>query len=398
MTLNPLPDIRSDFPLLRKHPELIYLDSGATSLKPQVVVDEMMWFLTEGTSAVYRGVHQLGVEATERFNEARETIANWFGVASDQLVFTTGTTAAINLVRHGLQGLKSVVTTNAEHHSNLLPWRHGLDCREIASDRFGRISAESLDAELRKSPADLVAVSHVGNVLGTMQPIRGLSEVARSHGALLLLDAAQSASHLDCELDDLGADFIVCSGHKMLGPGGIGALIGRPEALQRLNPVNWGGGMVASVGGDSYELQQAPQKWEAGSPAVEAAIGWAAAIEYLESLDRTALHPHLQAVTAAAQEQLADVSSVELLGECSLSGQNGILPIKISGWEAHAAARVLSQRFNICVRSGFHCAEPLHQSLGWAPTLRASFHVYTTLEEIDRFTTAVETLTKLKVG
>ena len=393
-----LSNIRSDFPVLRNNPELVYLDSGATSLKPQSVVDEMMWFLTEGTSAAYRGVHQLGVESTERFTEARETIANWFGVSSDQLIFTSGTTAAINLVRYGLQDLKNVVTTNAEHHSNLLPWRQGLDCRVIDCDSSGRITGEILDAELNNMPADLVAISHVGNVLGAMQPIRELGEVARSHGSLMLVDAAQSAAHLDCDLDALGADFLVCSGHKMLGPSGIGALVAQPEALQRLGPVSWGGGMVESVKADVHELQQPPQRWEAGSPNVEAALGWAAAIDYLESLERPNLHRHLQTITAAAQEQLSNVSGVELLGECSPAGQNGILPIKIDGWEAHAAARVLSQRFNICVRSGFHCAQPLHQALDWAPTLRASFHVYTTLDDIERFTTAVETLTKLKVG
>lgn len=393
-----LPDIRSDFPVLRNHPELVYLDSGATSLKPQSVVNEMTWYLTEGTSAVYRGVHQLGVDATERFTEARDTIANWFGVASDQLILTSGTTSAINLVRYGLQDLRSVVTTNAEHHSNLLPWRQGLDCRVLICDDAGRIPNELLESELRDSPADLVAVSHVGNVLGTIQPIRELADIAHSHGALLLVDAAQSAAHLDRTLDDLGADFIVCSGHKMLGPGGIGALVGRPEALKRLNPVYWGGGMVTSVNEHGNKLQQLPQKMEAGSPNVEATLGWAAAIEYLETLGRSALHPHLQSITATAQEQLAAVSGVELLGQCDLAGQNGILPLKIDGWEAHAAARVLSQRFNICVRSGFHCAEPLHQSLGWAPTLRASFHVYTTLEDVSRLVNAVETLTKLKVG
>jgi cysteine desulfurase/selenocysteine lyase len=156
--------------------------------------------------------------------------------------------------------------------------------------------------------------------------------------------------------------------------------------------------MVESVHADHVALQNSPQKWEAGSPNVEATLAWAVAIEYLESLDRSLLHSHIRALTAAAQDQLSHVPGVQLLGACDISGQNGILPISIEGWEAHAAARVLSQRFNICVRSGFHCAEPLHRSLGWEPTLRASFHAYTSLEDIDRFTSAVETLTKLKVG
>lgn len=390
--------LREDFPVLRNDPSLVYLDSAATSLKPQVVVDAVTWFLAEGTSAVFRGVHQRGVEATDRFDLARATIARWFSVADDQVVFTRGATDAINLVRRGLRDLKRVVTTSAEHHSNLLPWRDGLECRVMPTDQSGRISAEELDAQLSISPADLVAVSHLGNVFGATQPISALSEVAHQHGALMLVDIAQSAAHLPAGLDDLGADFVVCSGHKMLGPSGIGALIGQPEALERLDPVDWGGSMVESVDSTTCRLQPAPRRWEAGTPAIESVLGWAAAVEYLESFDRQLSLKHLQTLTAFAHQQLAALPGVEVLGELEPADRLGILPLEIDGWEAHAAARSLSQRANICLRSGFHCAEPLHKLLDLQPTLRASFHIYSTREDIDRLTEAVERLTKLKVG
>jgi len=389
---------RDDFPVLRNAPELVYLDSAATSLKPQTVVDAVTWFLTEGTATVSRGVHQQGVEATCRFDASRATIARWFAVADDQVVFTRGATGAINLVRRGLQGLKRVATTVAEHHSNLLPWRAGLDCCVLPTDPSGRITADQLDTHLQHSPADLVAISHVGNVFGAKQPVQELSEVAHRHSALMLVDIAQSAAHLPAGPNELGADFVVCSGHKMLGPSGIGALIAQPEALERLDPVDWGGSMVESVDETSCHLQHGPRKWEAGTPAIESILGWAAAIDYLDSFDRDAMLGHLQELTASAQRRLASLPGVEVLGDLAPEERLGILPLQVDGWEAHAAARVLSQRANICVRSGFHCAEPLHQTLALPPTLRASFHIYSTDRDIELLAEALENLAKFKVG
>ena len=391
-------NIRSDFPALESDPTLVYLDSAATSLKPQAVVDEVTWFLATGTAGIYRGVHQRGVIATERFDEARGTIARWFSVADDQVVFTRGATDAINLVRRGLPRLKRVVTTAAEHHSNLLPWRNGLDCTVLPCDHAGRITAAALDSELSRAPADLVAISHVGNVFGVVQSVRELSAVAHRHGALMLVDAAQSASHLLSGPDDLGADYVVCSGHKMLGPSGIGALIGQFEALERLEPVDWGGGMVESVDDLTSQLQSPPRRWEPGTSPIESVLGWAAAIEYLESLGRSRIEAHMHEITRQAHVKLDQLPGVKVLGEVDSEDRTGIIPIKIDGWEAHAAARVLSQRFNLCLRSGFHCAEPLHRLLGLRPTLRASFHVYSTQADIDKLVEGAATLANLKVG
>lgn len=398
MSADLLRELRDDFPALRGDPSLIYLDSAATSLKPQCVIDEVVWFLGEGTSAVFRGVHQRAVEATERFEDARGTVARWFNVANDQVVLTRGTTDGINLVRRGLRGLQRVLTTNAEHHSNLLPWREGLDCQVLSCDSSGRILPAALDDALRQHPAQLVALSHVGNVFGTIQPVTELSEVAHAHSALLLVDAAQSASHLPVGLDQLGADYLVCSGHKMLGPSGIGALVGQPEALDRLQPISWGGSMVEAVDDEGYQLQPAPRRWEAGTPAVESLLGWAAALEYLELLGREAVHRHLEFVTSHAIEQLQKLPGVEILGALDPTERSGILPLRIEGWESHTAARVLSQRANLCLRSGFHCAEPLHKALGLLPTLRASFHVYTTPREVDQLVEALDRLANLRIG
>ncbi|TWT33770.1 putative cysteine desulfurase [Posidoniimonas corsicana] len=390
--------VRDDFLAFTCDPTLVYLDSAATTLKPRCVVDEVSWCLTEGASAIYRGVHRRGVELTARFDDARATIARWFGVADDEVVITTGATGAINLVRNGWPDLNSVVTTIVEHHSNLLPWTNVQSCRTLPCDPCGRVSAEDLDKELLSAPADLVAVSHVSNVLGVIQPVSELAEVAHRHGALLLLDAAQSASHLPVEPNLCGADFIACSGHKMLGPSGVGALVATSEALARLKPISWGGGMVESVSPDDVRLQPAPRRFEAGTPPVESVLGWATALDYLESIGRENLTEHTRALTLAAIKRFSGVRGVRVHGPADVEEQLGIVSLSVDGWESHAAARVLSQRGNICVRSGFHCAEPLHQRLGLRPTLRLSFQAYNDHSDIEKACAVIEQLAQTQIG
>jgi cysteine desulfurase/selenocysteine lyase len=340
----------------------------------------------------------MSVAASDRFEAARSTVARWFRVADDQVVFTHGTTDAINLVRRGLPGLRRVVFSIAEHHSNLLPWRAGLDWTALDCDAQGRVDPAALDAELAKAPADLVAIAHVGNVLGTIQPIAELAEVAHRHGALMLVDAAQSASHLPVGPDDLGADFVACSGHKMLGPSGVGALVGKYEALERLRPVDWGGSMVQSVDAAQCQLQPLPRMLEAGTPPIESVFGWAAALEYLESLGLATIREHLESLTTIALERLAQIPGLKILGPSRADERAGIITLQLVNWEAHALARVLSQRGNVCVRSGFHCAEPLHQHLGLPPTLRASFHVYTSRDDVDRLVEVLESIANLALS
>ncbi|MEQ8846452.1 aminotransferase class V-fold PLP-dependent enzyme [Botrimarina sp.] len=391
-------DVRGDFLALEQDPTLVYLDSAATSLKPRAVVERVAWALGEGAAPVYRGVYARAAAATEAFEAARASVAGWFGVAADQVVFTRGATDGVNLVRRGWKGLRSVVTTDAEHHSNLLPWRDGLEVRTIPLSDDGCLSPGALEAELAARPADLVAVSHVGNVLGAINPVAEISRVAHERGAALLVDAAQSASHLAVALGSLGADYLVCSAHKMLGPTGVGALVATPEALDRLAPVSWGGSMVESVTADGSQLQPAPRRWEAGTPAVEAALGWGAAIEYLEGLGASRVADHFDQVTAAAVERLRDIEGVRVLGPRDPSLRSAIVAMEVDGWESHALARAIGQRDNICIRSGFHCAQPLHQAMGLGPTLRASFHVYTSADDLDRFADALRRVTSVRFG
>ena len=359
--------IRADFPFFRENPDVIYLDSAATSLKPQAVIDEVSWFLSTGTSSINRAVHHIGVETSSRVRKARQTIANWFGVTDSQVVFTSGTTDAINLVRSGLSGLERVLVSNGEHHSNLLPWRSVSQLRTIDSDSFGVLTPERLAKELKDFPADLVSVSHLGNVLGIVQPIQELSEVVHSQGGLLLVDAAQSASHLPCSLETLNADFLVCSGHKMLGPSGIGALIGKREALERLNPTRWGGGMVSAVTESESTLEVGPGRFEAGTLPIESILGWSAAIEYLDTIGIASIDSHLSELTAQTVDALLDVPGVRLGGNAKTK-RHSIVPFTIEHWQAHQAARVLSQRYGVCVRSGFHCAEPVSYTHLTLPT------------------------------
>ena len=396
-------NVQSDFPVLRNNPGLTYLDSAATSLKPDVVIDEVRWFLEQGTASVYRGTHRLATEVTERFEDARATIGDWFGVVSDQVVLTRGATDGINLVANSLNGLVRVVTSNAEHHSNLLPWfddaqRYRIESEMLSVDVFGRVSTEQLDEVLKSRPAQLVAISHVGNVLGTKQPISELADVVHHHKALLLVDAAQSAAHLEFRFDDLGADFLVCSGHKMLGPSGIGALVGTEDALMQLAPTRWGGSMIQSFDGENLKLQPPPRRWEAGSQPVESLLGWAAALEYLEGLDRGKIESHVAKLTTMAYETLSAIPDVRVIGDTAATDRVAILPFQIEGWKVHDAAKALSQQSNVCVRSGFHCAEPLHHHLGVGPTLRASFHVYNTPEDVEALAQAVRQVARLQVG
>jgi len=389
--------VREAFPFFKANPGVTYLDSAATSLKPTAVIDEVAWYLSRGTASVDRSVYELGVQASERVREARIRIARWFGTTEHQLVFAPNATTAINLVRFGLEGLRSVITTTAEHHSNFLPWQSIDDCRSISCDPSGLLRVDDLQRELQLRSTDIVAIHHVNNVTGAIQPVRQIADLARSHGALTLVDVAQSASHRPVNIEDLGADFFVCSGHKMLGPSGVGALIGKPEVLDRLQPVWLGGGVVESVAADRHELRGGPARLEPGTPPVESILGWARAIEYLESLGIENVQGHNSKLTEKVVSRLQEVPAVTIHGGHDLD-RCGIVSFSLEGWEAHAAARTLSQRFHVCVRSGFHCAEPLHRSLQVGPTLRCSFHVYSNETDIRQLIAGLVSMSELSVG
>ncbi|MBI1338224.1 MAG: SufS family cysteine desulfurase [Phycisphaera sp.] len=387
-------DTRDDFPLLKRRIDghrLVYLDSAATSLKPQAVIDAVTRFYTHHTANVHRAVHTLAEEATELYEDARRSLARFIHAHENEIVFTRGSTESINLVRHGMPGLRRTLTTTLEHHSNLLPWGYEEQSTVVSVDRNGQFDMQALEAALKQG-VDLVAFSHVSNALGTVQPVKELTAKAHAAGALVLLDAAQSVPHMPVNVKDLGVDFMVFSAHKMLGPGGVGALYGKIDLLERMGPWQLGGHIVDGVHLEDYDLQEPPHRFEAGTPAIEAVIGWGAAVEYLSDLGMSQVRTHDLELVAYALQQLAKMPSITLLGPTDPERRCGSVSFHVKGLEAHGVARMLSNRSNILVRSGFHCAQPLHESLGLLPSVRASFYIYNTREDIDALCEALKAI------
>lgn len=389
-------DIAADFPILHRRVEdrrLVYLDSAATSLRPQAVIDAVTGFYTHHTANVHRAVHLLAEEATDLYEGTRRNLARFIHADEHEIVFTRGTTEAINLVRKCCPWIKRTLTTALEHHSNLLPWGYGEGAQVIPVDAMGRIDLDALRAALKQG-ADLVAFSHVSNALGTIAPVKEIVRMAHDAGARVLLDGAQSVPHLPINVRDLDVDFLVFSSHKMLGPGGVGALFGKHDLLSRMTPLHLGGHIVDQVHADHYTLQDAPGKFEAGTPAIEAVIGWGTAVDYLDQLGMDAVARHDHELTAYALKKLATVKNLRVVGPTDPSHRGASVAFNIVGLEAHGVARMLSNRSNIMVRSGFHCAQPLHESLKLLPTVRASFYVYNTPADIDDLAQALHAVVK----
>ncbi len=387
-------DVRQDFPILSREIDgrpLIYLDSAATSLKPQAVIDAVTGFYTHHTSNVHRAMHLLAEEATELFEGTRQSLARFLNADDDEIIFVRGTTEAVNLVRCSCPGLDHTVTTAMEHHSNFLPWAFGDQARVVRVTGSGLLDMDDLASALQAG-TDLVAVSHVSNALGVINPVEAVIHQAHEAGALVLLDAAQSAGHMPIDVKQLGVDFLACSAHKMLGPGGVGALYAKRDLLGRMKPWHLGGHIIDQVHIDSYTLQEPPHRFEAGTPTIEAVIGWGAAVEYLADLGMPAVQAHDQQLVAYALQRLGRIPSVQIVGPTDPAKRRGSVSFNVQGLEAHGVARMLSNRANIMVRSGFQCAQPLHESMGMLPTVRASFYVYNQKQEIDALAEALESI------
>lgn len=397
--------IRADFPILDETlngQPLIYLDSGATAQKPRVVLDAEIDFLTRNNSAVHRGAHTLAAEATELFEDARATVAGFVGAAPDDLVWTSGATAAINLVAYAIGNATAgrgapasarfalapgdeIVVTEAEHHANLIPWQE-LAARTGAVIRAIRVHDDAtLDlahaASVISERTRIVAFTHVSNVSGIVSPVAELVALAREVGALTVLDACQSAPHLSVDFPALGVDLAAFSGHKLLGPYGIGALYGRSDILEALPPFLTGGSMITDVTIDSAEYMPAPLKFEAGTQPVSQAVGLAAAVRYLEGLDMQAVHAREQDLGNRMIAGLSEIPGVRVLGDADGVERVGLASFDVTGVHAHDVGQFLDAR-GIAVRVGHHCAKPLHRRLGLTASVRASASVFTTDEDI----------------
>ena len=385
--------IKKDFPIYRHQPNLVYLDTTATSLKPQQVIDKENEYYTKYSANIFRGIYKISEKATEEYERVREKIAHFIGAKSaGEIVFVRNATEAINLVAAGVgKTLKTgdeIVTTIMEHHSNFVPWQQRALKKHIAyhvsritSD--GKLDEQDLLGKINNKTR-MVAFTHVSNVLGTINPVKTLIKKikAKNPHCLILVDGAQAAAHFKIDVRDLGCDFYVFSSHKMLGPTGVGVLWGRYELLDNMNPYQYGGEMISAVYVDRTEFKDPPHKFEAGTPHIAGVIGLGAAIDYLRVLGMDKVRQHEIEMTSYALKLLRSLKGLKIYGPQNPENRGGVIAFTIERIHAHDIAQILDSN-NICIRAGHHCAMPLHLSLDVASTARASFYVYTTKEDID---------------
>jgi cysteine desulfurase / selenocysteine lyase len=394
--------IRADFPQFERDfngRRLAYLDSASTSLKPRVVVDAVNDYHTRYTANVHRGIYTTGEEATAAYEAARTTTARFLNADRREIVFVRNATEAINLVayswgRRHIGSGDTVVLTELEHHANLVPWQilaqeRDADLEFVPIDDQGRLIQSSYEVLLRTRPK-LVAFSHVSNGLGTINPVHDMVAMAHEAGALVLVDGAQAVPHLPVDVQAIGADFYVFSGHKVLGPPGSGALWARRELLESMPPFLAGGEMIREVHLRRTEYNDVPWKFEAGTPDIGAAIGLGAAFNYLEGIGMEAVRAHERELVAYALDVLPrDVPDIRIYGPLDPAERGGVVTFNLPGVHAHDVATLLD-REAVAVRAGHHCTQPLHERLGEAATARASFNVYSTRDDIDRLAAGLQ--------
>ncbi|MEV3858922.1 SufS family cysteine desulfurase [Streptomyces sp. NPDC050095] len=394
--------VREDFPILRRTlrdgARLVYLDSGATTHKPLQVLDAERDFYLTHNAAVHRGAHQLAEEATEAYEQARATIARFVGADADEIVFTKNATEGVNLVAYALENARAlgpgdkIVVTEMEHHANLVPWqqlaeRTGARLEWFGLTDDGRLDLTDLD-RLVDDTTKVLALTHQSNVLGTLNPVRALAERAHAVGAVVVVDGAQSVPHRHVDVRELGADVLVFSGHKMLGPSGVGVLWGRRELLAQWPPFLTGGSMIEIVEMDRTTFLPPPQRFEAGVPMTAQAVGLAAAVDYLQALGMDAVAAHEDRLTARALELLGEIPGVRIVGPAGSHDRGSAVSFTVDGIHPHDVGQVLDAH-GVAVRVGLHCARPLHRRYGIAGTTRASFYVYNTLDEVAALADAV---------
>ena len=385
--------VRQEFPILREMPygkPLVYLDNAATSQKPRAVIDAISGFYSRDNANVHRGVHYLSERATEAYEGARAKVQGFLNAADAQeIVFTRGTTEAINLVaqtyaRTHLGVDDEVLITAMEHHSNIVPWQmvceqRGARLRVAPINDAGELLLDEFE-RLVGPKTKLVAVTHVSNVLGTINPIRRLTEIAHARGARVLVDGAQAAPHLDLDVQAMGCDFYALSGHKMYGPTGIGVLWGRSDVLEEMPPYQGGGDMIASVSFEKTVYNGLPYKFEAGTPNLAGAVGLGAAIDFLGALGREALAAHEHDVLAYGMRALSAIPGLRLIG--TAPAKASVMSFVLDGVHPHDIGTILDRQ-GVAIRSGHHCAQPLLARLGLAGTARASLACYSTRQDID---------------
>jgi cysteine desulfurase / selenocysteine lyase len=395
-------DVRTDFPILRRElpgGRLVYLDSSSTSQKPQAVLDALDDYYRNHNANIHRGVYRLAQEADALFEGARERIAAFLNWPAQSTIFTANVTAAINLVayswaRTNLRASDAVLISEMEHHSNIVPWQlataaTGAQLRYLEVAQDGTLSLEQLDAELARGDVALLALTHVSNVLGTINPVAEIVRRARAAGALTLIDGAQAVPQMPVDVGAIDADFYAWTGHKALGPTGVGVLHARAELLDQMPPFLSGGDMIETVEAQHSTWNALPWKFEAGTSMIAQAIGLGAAIDYLDALGMANVRAHEHALTAYALERLAQAPGVSLFGPPSAEDRGGVVSFALDGIHPHDVAELLS-RTNVCIRASHHCAQPLMRRLGVVATARASFGPYNVPADVDALVDAIE--------
>ena len=390
--------VREQFPILKRQVNgrpLVYLDNAASSQKPRAVMDAMTRLMETSYSNVHRGLHTLANETTEAYERARDSVARLLNAAStSEIVFTKGGTEAINLVAasfgRSLNAGDEIVLSEMEHHANIVPWhflreRHGIVLKFVPVTDDGRLDMDAYRAVLGPRTR-MVAISHMSNVLGTINPIEEIIAAAHANGAPVLLDGCQGVVHQPVDVQALDVDYYVFSGHKLYGPTGIGVLYGKAERLAALPPYQGGGEMIGTVGLDEITYADPPHRFEAGTPAIVEAVGLGAAIEWLEGVDRKAAAAHEHALYERVVEGLQGANWLNVIGQAP--GKGAVFAFNVEGAHAHDIAQILD-RYGVAVRAGTHCAEPLMRRFGVTSSARASFALYNTLDEADAFVDAL---------
>ncbi len=393
MTINITLDLKQDFPILKN---IIYLDSASTTQKPTAVINAIKKYYEEDNANVHRGVYKLSLKATMAYEKAHEVVAKFIGAQFEEVIFTKGTTESLNLLAYSLgKTLKAgdeIVLTEMEHHSNLVPWQQlakekGLILKFIPITSDFRLDMRKA-RELITSKTRIVSVTHVSNVLGTINPVKELAALAHEVGAVMIVDAAQSVPHMPINVKELNCDFLAFSGHKMCGPTGIGVLYGKKELLEKMDPFLYGGDMIKEVTFEKSTWNDLPWKFEAGTPNIAGAIGLAAAINYLQKIGMEKIQQHEQELTRYALQQLSSLPGLTLIGPASAEERGAVFSFTVEGMHPHDVSELLDQA-NICVRGGHHCAMPLHQKLEIPGSVRASLYFYNTGGDIEALLTAL---------
>ena len=388
--------IRKDFPILKRMingKPIIYLDSSATALKPQCVIDAVNTYYTKCTANVFRGIYTISEEATQEYEKAREVVAAFIHAKQNEIVFTRNTSESLNLIAYSwlpdhVQKNDEVVTTIMEHHSNFVPWqqlsktyRYTFTVMKITPE--GTLDLHELKNLVTKK-TKLFAFTAVSNVLGTINPVKEIVRIVKkiNPDCLVVVDAAQAVPHMPVDVEDWGADAVAFSSHKMLGPSGIGVLWMKKELLETMKPFLYGGDMIKEVHIKETVFNDIPHKFEAGTPSIEGAMGLGAAVRYLEKIGMREIRNHEKELTEYAYKKLSKVAGITIYGPTNMEDRGGVIAFRMKGIHPHDIAQILDED-NICVRVGFHCAMPLHEHLGIGATVRASFNIYNDKEDID---------------